>query len=47
MRELSERVFDIVPREKAEAVALAHRYAYLVERRRRFESHLVEGLEAV
>jgi len=32
VRELSERVFDIVPREKAEAVALAHRYAYLVER---------------
>ena len=32
VRELSERVFDIVPREKAEAVALARRYAYLVER---------------
>jgi len=32
VRQLSERVFDIVPREKAEAVALAHRYAYLVER---------------
>ena len=32
VRALSERVFDIIPRDKTEAVTLAYRYMHLVEK---------------